>query len=303
MARTRKPYVRTSTKTPVISITNQTQDSTDQQYKEDNSARTELTDIATALQNVQQAPVPQARPSRKRPQVVRPSSQYRKVPATTTTTTTQPPLSSSYKTTYVPVTTKHKSKKTVAITLPFARGSTVAFGGSTMADQFVTTAAQGLSAQEYLNRYTSQTRPAYTRSRYSGTTEIPIVLITPGSSTTRPSTKRKPFKTFDKIGARSEDKEVLYKLQSDYDYYDNLEASVIGKIPEHSKVLLHSDGIIECLDQGNFPHPISCKKFISCAKMDNDKIFGWEYTCPKNLSFDPIGGMCNWSAGLGCNEA
>lgn len=94
-----------------------------------------------------------------------------------------------------------------------------------------------------------------------------------------------------------------YRPLSEYDYYDDEQASILSKIPEHSKVLLHSNGVIECLDQGNFPHPISCKKFIYCAKMETGNVLGWEYTCPKNLSFDPIGGICNWSAGLGCHES
>lgn len=74
------------------------------------------------------------------------------------------------------------------------------------------------------------------------------------------------------------------------------------EIPITGKVRIHSDGYIECLDMGNFPHPFSCKKFISCAKMEYDSLLGWEYTCPKGLSFDPIGGICNWAAGLGCKE-
>lgn len=72
--------------------------------------------------------------------------------------------------------------------------------------------------------------------------------------------------------------------------------------PSALKVKVHSDGYIECLDRGNFPHPFSCKKFISCAKMENNELLGWEYTCPKHLSFDPVGGICNWSAGLGCQH-
>lgn len=68
------------------------------------------------------------------------------------------------------------------------------------------------------------------------------------------------------------------------------------------KVILHDAGIIECLDQGNFPHPLSCRKFISCAKMEIGGVVGWEYTCPKGLSYDPVGGICNWAAGLGCKE-
>lgn len=68
------------------------------------------------------------------------------------------------------------------------------------------------------------------------------------------------------------------------------------------KVILHGNGNIECLDQGNFPHPLQCKKFISCAKMETGGLIGWEYTCPRGLSYDPVGGICNWAAGLGCKE-
>lgn len=75
-----------------------------------------------------------------------------------------------------------------------------------------------------------------------------------------------------------------------------------SSLPLKLKVILHGDGLIECLDQGNFPHPLSCRKFISCAKFETGGVVGWEYTCPKNLSYDPVGGMCNWSAGLGCKE-
>ncbi|XP_032517389.2 mucin-2 [Danaus plexippus] len=87
---------------------------------------------------------------------------------------------------------------------------------------------------------------------------------------------------------------------SDYDYYDDSHEGV--KYEDGSKVLLHGKGDIECLDIGNFAHPSSCKKFISCARMESGALVGWEYICPKGLSFDPVGGICNWSAGLGCTE-
>lgn len=92
-----------------------------------------------------------------------------------------------------------------------------------------------------------------------------------------------------------------FHTQDKYDF-NAFETSKFTILPAQSKVLIHSNGDIECLDQGNFPHPVSCKKFISCARMERGKIFGWEYSCPTNLSFDPIGGMCNWSADLGCDE-
>lgn len=93
-----------------------------------------------------------------------------------------------------------------------------------------------------------------------------------------------------------------FRPLSDYDYYDDGDTRLLSQIPEHSKVLVHSSGAIECLDQGNFPHPASCKKFIYCARVINNKFIGFEYTCPKDLSFDPVGGICNWAAGLGCFE-
>ncbi|XP_017764773.1 PREDICTED: uncharacterized protein LOC108554119 [Eufriesea mexicana] len=88
----------------------------------------------------------------------------------------------------------------------------------------------------------------------------------------------------------------------DYDYYEDEEEPVIGKSNFNGKLFLTNKGTIRCLDQGNFPHPDSCKKFITCAKMVNGLVIGAEYTCPDKLSFDPVGGICNWSAGLGCKE-
>lgn len=86
----------------------------------------------------------------------------------------------------------------------------------------------------------------------------------------------------------------------EYDYYDS---SVLSQLPPNSKVLVLPSGTVQCLDRGNFPHPESCKKFISCYEGGvGEGLIGWEYTCPRGLSFDPIGGICNWSAGLGCKQ-
>ncbi|XP_054269944.1 mucin-2 isoform X2 [Macrosteles quadrilineatus] len=114
----------------------------------------------------------------------------------------------------------------------------------------------------------------------------PFSKVRPGPTTIAPKsqfiTRHKPYDD----------------LAPDYeDYY----AEPV-EIPLSGKVRIHNDGYIECLDIGNFPHPFACKKFISCAKMENEHLLGWEYTCPRGLSFDPIGGICNWSAGLGCKE-
>lgn len=136
--------------------------------------------------------------------------------------------------------------------------------------------------------------------RTTTTTTRPTVNIRRGSP--RPFTKSRTTTPKSEAPKRSsyvtKKKSGSYEITPEYeDYY----AEPVD-IPLSGKVRIHSDGYIECLDIGNFPHPFSCKKFISCAKMENDHLLGWEYTCPRGLSFDPIGGICNWSAGLGCKE-
>ncbi|XP_037938102.1 mucin-5AC-like [Teleopsis dalmanni] len=116
--------------------------------------------------------------------------------------------------------------------------------------------------------------------------------IKPGKSVTKTTSKPPPAPP-----------KQTYRPTEDYDYYDEDDEPVIGSTKgQDLKVILHGKGIIECLDQGNFPHPLSCRKFISCAKFETGGVVGWEYTCPKGLSYDPVGGMCNWAAGLGCKE-
>lgn len=94
-------------------------------------------------------------------------------------------------------------------------------------------------------------------------------------------------------------------VQEQYaDYSEPEQASDSGEqqVALKGKVRIHGDGFIECLDMGSFPHPFSCRKFISCAKTEYGSLLGWEYTCPKGLSFDPVGGICNWSSGPVCNN-
>ncbi|KAG8222854.1 hypothetical protein J437_LFUL003499 [Ladona fulva] len=91
----------------------------------------------------------------------------------------------------------------------------------------------------------------------------------------------------------------------DYDYYDLPPGST------SEKVRVRVDGTVQCLDRGNFPHPLSFRdassspscnrRFVSCAEVEGN-ILGWEYECPRHLTFDPIGGICNWAPeGLGCD--
>lgn len=135
--------------------------------------------------------------------------------------------------------------------------------------------------------------------RKISTTQRPttVVSTTPSTTTIRP--RRIPAKPFEKV---SKEPKRKYRPIANYDYYDDNDEKMATKYVEGTKVVMHENGNIECLDIGNFPHPTSCKKFISCARIENGSLLGWEYICPKGLSFDPVGGICNWSAGLGCNE-
>lgn len=141
--------------------------------------------------------------------------------------------------------------------------------------------------------------PHSTRTSYTKIINTsPALVTTPFPLTTQKIILKRPRpQVFDKITGANP-----YKKQSFKNYYEDDFIGLLGNLPEHSKVIIHSGGVIQCLDQGNFPHPVSCRKFISCAKMETGQVIGWEYTCPKNLSFDPVGGMCNWSADLGCDE-
>ncbi|CAB3261784.1 unnamed protein product [Arctia plantaginis] len=135
--------------------------------------------------------------------------------------------------------------------------------------------------------------------RKISTTQQPTTTPSPPTSTTTVRPRRVSAKPFEKV---SKEKKTTKKPIANYDYYDDSDEKMAVKYMEGTKVVMHENGTIECLDIGNFPHPTSCKKFISCARIENGSLLGWEYICPKGLSFDPVGGICNWSAGLGCNE-
>lgn len=144
---------------------------------------------------------------------------------------------------------------------------------------------------------------------YSTSTPLPrnyqTITILPAVYTTPFITRQQQPRPFTKIVQNLEPAIVYQTTNRNYNYYDEETDKIISELSLQSrkhKVLVQNSGIIKCLDQGNFPHPASCRKFISCARIDNGDILGWEYTCPKNLSFDPVGGICNWSAGLGCGS-
>lgn len=58
---------------------------------------------------------------------------------------------------------------------------------------------------------------------------------------------------------------------------------------------------IECLELGNYPHPLSCEMYISCAKV-RGFLEGFIFSCNGGMSFDPISGVCDWSIKIGCTR-
>ena len=84
----------------------------------------------------------------------------------------------------------------------------------------------------------------------------------------------------------------------DHDYVDESEASVdasVGGNRGHGNVVAISEGgRVTCRDTGIFAHPTNCRKFVQCA-LQGGGLRGWVHTCSHGLSFDPVGGLCNWS--------
>ena len=69
------------------------------------------------------------------------------------------------------------------------------------------------------------------------------------------------------------------------------------------QVEILNNGKPVCNDVGVFPHPGSCRKFITCSRRAvGSGIVGWVYECPSYLAFDPVGGRCNWANEFVCAE-
>lgn len=100
----------------------------------------------------------------------------------------------------------------------------------------------------------------------------------------------------------------VFEYEYYYDYIDDIEEAGKGHstdydlVPLSNKVRILSDGAPHCLDVGVFPHPFSCKKFVSCFRNPGTGIVGSVYECPAYLAFDPVGGHCNWVSEIVCSN-
>ncbi|KAK7075715.1 Cht6p, partial [Halocaridina rubra] len=146
-------------------------------------------------------------------------------------------------------------------------------------------------------------RPRTTRPRPVVTTPRPVVITTsqPPARSPRPS---RPAPSRTPAPAQSPaPSSILSNDYYDY-YYDDLDGALTGTLGQLAtltdKAILMADGSVQCYDTGYFAHPDSCKKFISCSKTVRGLVRGWVYTCPEQLVFDPVGGMCNWAEAVDC---
>ncbi|KAF4529059.1 hypothetical protein B566_EDAN006080 [Ephemera danica] len=155
---------------------------------------------------------------------------------------------------------------------------------------------------------TTTRRPRPPRPTTAAPTPAPVPLRTRSQRPASVVTQQKPFTRIRGPASTPAKTSTITQQQQQYggdessipdfeDFYDDEQDPLLAT---NSKVKIHEDGSLECLDRGNFAHPFSCRKFISCALMENGALLGWIYTCPKHLAFDPIGGICNWSGG--CKE-
>ena len=123
------------------------------------------------------------------------------------------------------------------------------------------------------------------------------------NNTTRSSDKKKNVKKNSNLSKRiyvPEESNLIVEQPKVVYTREPINVPIVSAIAGNSKVIMLSSGEIQCLDQGNFPHPLSCKKFISCARIDSGILLGWEYSCPDRLSFDPVGRICNWDYDFKC---
>jgi len=78
----------------------------------------------------------------------------------------------------------------------------------------------------------------------------------------------------------------------------------VGHNSAGNVVEIDEDGRVFCYDVGNFAYPDDCRKFVQCARPgDAGPIAGWVHTCPKALSFDPVGAICNWGSPVRCRRS
>uniref|UniRef100_A0A2P2I1P3 Mucin-5AC-like n=1 Tax=Hirondellea gigas TaxID=1518452 RepID=A0A2P2I1P3_9CRUS len=125
----------------------------------------------------------------------------------------------------------------------------------------------------------------------------------PSPSTARPSPRRGGRPPKPRPTTWRPPTQIADYVYDDY-FYDDITGALGGTLGElaelTAKALLLPGGKVQCYDTGYFAHPESCKKFISCSKTVRGAVRGWVYTCPQNLVFDPVGGMCNWAEAVDC---
>lgn len=85
-----------------------------------------------------------------------------------------------------------------------------------------------------------------------------------------------------------------------------IQGAPVGQNSNGNVVEIDEDGRVFCYDIGNFAYPEDCRKFVQCARGPGrgelEPISGWVHTCPRALSFDPVGAICNWGSPVRCRQ-
>ena len=82
-----------------------------------------------------------------------------------------------------------------------------------------------------------------------------------------------------------------------------IQGSPVGSNSAGNVVEIDEDGHVFCYDVGNFAYPEDCRRFVQCARPgDHEPTQGWVHTCPRALSFDPVGAICNWGSPVRCRQ-
>ena len=196
---------------------------------------------------------------------------------------------------------------------------------STSTTTSTTTTSKPITTGRPANRLAvTRRRPLNSQLATSGSTAIPIITSTPArasiviaipaplirplgddfsqktpsvapssapiSSTTRQQTQKRPqFSTEqDDINGNAE----VFQQQA------------VGSNSAGNVVEIDEDGRVFCYDIGNFAYPEDCRQFVQCARPgDHEPIKGWVHTCPRGLSFDPVGAICNWGSPVRCRQS
>lgn len=128
---------------------------------------------------------------------------------------------------------------------------------------------------------------AITTTTTPATTQVPITRATPRATTASPRAFR-PTTTRFTTTTPAAPKRIRLK-QAD--------GAVIDE--EFEGLTLDENGTLECLEQGVYPHPTDCDKYVSCVH-EQTKFTAYPYKCPVGQLYDEFTGRCLEEESVDC---